>query len=29
MSHEQRVAWLLKVYVLKPMYFYGMLKGLA
>ena len=29
MSHEQWVAWLLKVYVLKPMYFYGMLKGLV
>ena len=29
MSHEQWAAWLLKVYALKPMYFYGMLKGLA
>ena len=29
MSYEQWVAWLLKVYVLKPMYFYGMLKGLV
>lgn len=29
MSHEQWVAWLLKVYVLKPMYFYGMLNGLV
>ena len=27
MSKEQWVAWLLKVYALKPMYFYGMLKG--
>lgn len=29
MSHEQWVAWLLKVYMLKPMYFYGMLNGLV
>ncbi len=29
MSKEQYAAWLLKVYALKPMYFYGMLKGLA
>lgn len=29
MSKEQWVAWLLKVYILKPMYFYGMLNGLA
>ena len=29
MSKEQWAAWLLKVYVLKPLYFYGMLKGLA
>ena len=29
MSQEQWIAWLLKVYVLKPMYFYGMLKGIA
>lgn len=29
MSKEQWVAWLLKVYVLKPMYFYGMLNGLC
>lgn len=28
-SKEQQAAWLLKVYALKPMYFYGMLKGLA
>ena len=28
-SQEQRAAWLLKVYLLKPMYFYGMLNGLA
>lgn len=27
MSKEQWTAWLLKVYVLKPLYFYGMLKG--
>ncbi len=27
MSKEQRAAWLLKVYLLKPMYFYGMLPG--
>lgn len=26
-SKEQWVSWLLKVYFLKPMYFYGMLKG--
>ena len=29
MSKEQWVGWLLKVYFLKPMYFYGMLNGLA
>lgn len=29
MSKESRIAWLLKVYALKPMYFYGMLNGLA
>lgn len=29
MSKEQRLAWLLKVYMLKPMYFYGMLRGRA
>ena len=29
MSKEQWAAWLLKVYVLKPLYFYGMLKGWA
>ena len=29
MSKEQRAAWWLKVYVLKPLFFYGMLKGLA
>lgn len=29
MSKEQWVAWLLKVYILKPMYFYGMLNGIA
>ena len=29
MSKESRLAWLLKVYGLKPMYFYGMLNGLA
>lgn len=28
-SKEQWAAWLLKVYVLKPMYFYGMLNGWA
>lgn len=28
-SKEQWAAWMLKVYMLKPMYFYGMLKGLA
>lgn len=27
MSKEQRAAWLLKVRVLKPLYFYGMLNG--
>jgi len=27
MSREQWAGWLLKVYVLKPMYFYGMLPG--
>ncbi len=29
MSKEQRAAWYLKVYILKPLYFYGMLKGWA
>nr|WP_321521417.1 FAD/NAD(P)-binding oxidoreductase [uncultured Macellibacteroides sp.] len=29
MSHEQWLAWVLKVYILKPMYFYGMLNGIA
>ena len=29
MSKESRLAWLLKVYGLKPMYFYGMLNGLV
>lgn len=29
MSKEQRAAWFLKVYILKPLYFYGMLKGYA
>ncbi len=29
MSKEQWAAWLLKVYILKPLYFYGMLKGYA
>lgn len=28
-SQEQWAAWLLKVYVLKPLYFYGMLNGRA
>lgn len=28
-SKEQWAAWLLKVYILKPMYFYGMLNGRA
>lgn len=28
-SQEQWAAWLLKVYVLKPLYFYGMLNGYA
>ncbi|MDD2437590.1 MAG: FAD/NAD(P)-binding oxidoreductase, partial [Massilibacteroides sp.] len=28
-SKEQWTAWLLKVYILKPLYFYGMLNGLA
>lgn len=28
-SKEQWLAWILKVYILKPFYFYGMLKGLA
>lgn len=28
MSKEQYAAWLLKVYALKPVYFYGMLNGL-
>ena len=28
MSKESRIAWLLKVYALKPMYFYGMLNAL-
>ncbi len=27
MSKEQHAAWLLKVYVLKPLYFYGMIPG--
>lgn len=29
MSKEQAAAWMLKLYILKPMYFYGMLNGLA
>ncbi len=29
MSKESRMGWLLKVYALKPMYFYGMLNGLV
>lgn len=29
MSKESRLAWLLKVYILKPLFFYGMLKGRA
>jgi hypothetical protein len=29
MSQEQWLAWVLKVYILKPMYFYGMLNGYA
>lgn len=29
MSKESRLGWLLKVYALKPLYFYGMLNGLA
>lgn len=29
MSEESRLAWLLKVYVLKPLFFQGMLKGRA
>lgn len=29
MSKESRIAWFLKVYALKPMYFYGMLNGLV
>ncbi len=29
MSKESRLGWLLKVYALKPMYFYGMLNGLV
>ena len=29
MSKEQAAAWFLKVYILKPLYFYGMLNGLA
>ena len=29
MSMEQRAAWWLKVYVLKPLFFYGMLNGWA
>ena len=29
MSKESRMGWLLKVYGLKPMYFYGMLNGLV
>ncbi|WP_346843238.1 FAD/NAD(P)-binding oxidoreductase [Parabacteroides sp. PF5-6] len=28
-SQELRLAWLVKVYMLKPLYFYGMLKGKA
>ena len=28
-SREQWLAWLLKVYILKPLYFYGMLNGYA
>lgn len=28
-SQELRLAWLVKVYMLKPLYFYGMLKGRA
>ncbi len=28
-SKEQWLAWLLKVYILKPLYFYGMLNGYA
>lgn len=28
-SQEQWLAWILKVYILKPMYFYGMLNGRA
>jgi sulfide:quinone oxidoreductase len=28
-SKEQWAAWLLKLYILKPLYFYGMLNGLA
>ena len=27
MSKERRIAWMLKVYALQPMYFYGMLPG--
>lgn len=27
MSREQRLAWFVKVYMLKPIYFHGMLKG--
>jgi len=27
MSRERRIAWFLKVYVLKPLYFYGMIPG--
>ncbi|MDD2599205.1 MAG: FAD-dependent oxidoreductase [Kiritimatiellae bacterium] len=27
MSKESRMAWMLKVYVLKPLYFYGMIPG--
>lgn len=29
MSKESRLAWMLKVYILKPLYFYGMLRGRA
>lgn len=29
MSKESRIAWLVKVYLLKPLFFYGMLKGKA
>ncbi len=29
MSTESRLAWFMKVYLLKPMYFYGMLNGIV